>query len=160
MATEALVLNTQSAIEQMQDVLDQNYLRAWKIMSLSDPKPDKLKAVLPKINRMYQNVKAMITATDCNNLKADVLACDAYHVEFETSVNEWFCITSKLGYSSFEDSISDHNVSLATAFFCKSFSSRSSLKLSLKHLRADAELKIIQLEKIKRRGELMKLESL
>ena len=160
MATEALVLNTQSAIEQMQDVLDQNYLRAWKIMSLSDPKPDKLQAVLPKINRMYQNVKAMITATDCNNLKVDVLTCDAYHFEFETSVNEWFCIISKLGYSSFEDSISDHNVSLATAFFCKSFSSRSSLKLSLKHLRADAELKIVQLEKIKRRGELMKLESL
>ena len=160
MATEALVLNTQSAIEQMQDVLDQNYLRAWKIMSLSDPKPDKLKAVLPKINRMHQNVKAMITTIDCDNLKADVLTCDAYHVEFETSVNEWFCIISKLGYSSFEDSISDHNVSLATAFFCKSFSSRSSLKLSLKHLRADAELKIIQLEKIKRRGELMKLESL
>ena len=44
MATEALVLNTQSAIEQMQDVLDQNYLRAWKIMSLNDPKPDKLKS--------------------------------------------------------------------------------------------------------------------
>ena len=123
-------------------------------MSLSDPKPDKLKAVLPKINRMYQNVKALITATVCNDLKADVLTCDAYHVEFETSVNEWFCIISKLGYSSFEDSISDHNVSLATAFFCKSFSSRSSLKLSLKHLR------FIQLEKIKRRDELMKLESL
>ena len=81
------------------------------------------------------------------------------HVEFETSVNEWSCIISKLGYSSFEDSISDHNVSLATAFFCKSFSSRSSLKLSLKHLRADAELKFIQLEKVKRRDELMKLES-
>ena len=36
MATEALLLNTQSAIKQMQDVLNQNYLRAWKIMSLSD----------------------------------------------------------------------------------------------------------------------------
>ena len=117
MATEALLLNTRSVIEQMPDVLDQNYLRAWKIMSLSDPKPDKLKTVLPKINRMYQNVKAMITATDCNNFKADVLTCDAYHVEFETSVNEWFCIISKLGYSSSKDSISDHNVSLATAFF-------------------------------------------
>ena len=117
-------------------------------MSLSDPKPHKLNAVLPKINRMYQNVKTMITATDCT----DVLTCDAYHVEFETSVNEWVCIISKLGYSSFEDSISDHNVSLATAFFCKSFSSRSSLKLSLKHLRENAELKFIQLEKIK--GEM------
>ena len=72
MATEALVLNTQSAIEQMQYVLDQNYLRAWKIMSLSNPKPDKLRAILPKINRMYQNVKTMITATNCNDLKTDV----------------------------------------------------------------------------------------
>ena len=60
MATEALVLSTQSAIEQMQDVLDQNYLRAWKFMSLSDPKPDKLRAILPKINRMFQNVNAML----------------------------------------------------------------------------------------------------
>ena len=45
MATEALEVNTQSATEQMQDVLDQNYLRACKIMSLSDPKPDKLRAI-------------------------------------------------------------------------------------------------------------------
>ena len=108
MATEALVLNAQSAIEQMQDVLDQNYLRAWKIMSLSDPKPDKLRAFLPKINRMYQNVNAMITATGCNDFETDVSICDAYHDEFETSVKEWFCIISKLGYSSFKDSISDH----------------------------------------------------
>ena len=42
MAIEALVLNTQSAIEQMQDVLDKDYICARKIMSLSDPKPDKL----------------------------------------------------------------------------------------------------------------------
>ena len=49
-----------------------------------------------------------------------------------------------LGYSRFEDSISDHNVSLATACFCKTFSNRSSLKLSFKHLRADAQLKFIQ----------------
>ena len=102
----------------------------------------------------------MITAPSCNNLKADVLTCDAYHDECETSVNEWFCIISKLGYSSFEDSISDHNASLAIAFFCKSFRNRSSLKLSLKHLRADTELKFNQLEKIKRKAELIKLESL
>ena len=68
----------------MQDVLDQNYLRAWKIMSLSDPKPDKLKAILPKINHMYQNVRAIIIATDCNNLESDVSICDAYHDEFES----------------------------------------------------------------------------
>ena len=129
-------------------------------MSLSDPKPDKLRAILPKISRMYQNVKTMITATGCSNLKADVSTCDAYHDEFETFVNEWFCIISKLGYSSFEDRISDHNVSLATAFFCKSFSNRSSLQLKLKHLCANAELKFIQLEKIKRKAELMKLEIL
>ena len=94
MATEGLVLDTQSAIEQMQDVLDQNYLRAWKIMSLSDPKPDKLKAILPKLNRMYQYVKAMIIATGCNNFQTDVSICDAYHDEFEISVDEWFCIIS------------------------------------------------------------------
>ena len=47
------MLNAQSAIEQMQDVLDQNHLRAWKITSLSDPKSEKLRAILPKINRMY-----------------------------------------------------------------------------------------------------------
>ena len=86
-------------------------------MSLRDLKPDKHKAILPKINRMYQNVKAMITTIGCNNLKVVGLTCDAYHDEFETFVNEWFCIISKLGYSSFEDSIADHNVSLATIFF-------------------------------------------
>ena len=85
-------------------------------MSLIDPKPDKLRAILPKINQMYENEKAMITATGCSNSKADVLTCDAYHNKFETSVNEWFCIISKLGYSSFEDSISDHNVSFDTCF--------------------------------------------
>ena len=154
------MLNTQSAIEQMQGVLDQNYLRVGKIMSLSELKPNKLRAIFPKINRMYQNVKAMITATGCNHFKTDVSISDAYHDEFETSVKKWFCIISKLGYSSFIDSISDHNVSLATAFFCKSFSNRSSLKLSFKYLRADAELKFIQLETIKKRAELMKLESL
>ena len=79
----------------MQDVLDQNYLRAWKIMSLSDLKPDKLGAILPKINRMYQNVKTMIIATGCNNFEIDVSICDAHHDEFETSVNKWFCIISK-----------------------------------------------------------------
>ena len=160
MATEALVLNSQSAIEQMQDVLDQNYLRAWKSMSLSTPKPDKLRTILSKINRTYQNVKAMMIVTGCNNFETDVSICSAYHDEFETSVNEWFCITSKLGCSSFKDSISDHNVSLATAFLCKSFSNRSLLKLSFKHLRANAELKFIQLETIKKRAELIKLESL
>ena len=92
MATEAFVLNTQSAIEQMQDVLNQNYLRAWKIMSLSDPKPDKLRAILPKINRMYENVKAMIIATGCNDFETEVSICDAYHDEFQTSVNEWFAL--------------------------------------------------------------------
>ena len=60
---------------------------------------------------------AMITATGCTNLKANVSTCDAYHNEFETSVNEWFCIISKVSYSSFEDNISDHNASLATAFY-------------------------------------------
>ena len=99
MATEALVLNTQSAIEQMQDVLDQNYLRAWKFMWLSNPKPDKLRAALPKINRMYQNVKAMTIASGYNDFETDVSICDANHDEFETSVNEWFCIISKLGCS-------------------------------------------------------------
>ena len=78
----------QSAVEQMQDVLDQNYSRAWKIMSLSDLKPDKLQAILPKINRMYQNVKTMIIATGCNNFEIHVSICNAYHDEFETSVNE------------------------------------------------------------------------
>ena len=102
----------------------------------------------------------MITATGCNDLKTDVSICDAYHDEFKTSVNEWFCIISKLGSSSFKDSISDHKVSLAIAFFCKSFSNRSSLKLSFKHLLADDELKFIQLETIKKKAELMKLESL
>ena len=154
MATEGLVLDTQSASEQMQDVLDQNYSRAWKIISLSNPKPDKLKAILPKINRMYQNVKAMIIATGCNNFETDVSICDAYHDEFETSVNERFCIVFKLGYLSFKDSITDHNVFLATAFFCKSFGNRSSLKLSFKHLRGDAELKFIHWETIKKRAEL------
>ena len=101
MATEALVLNAQSAIEQMQDVLDQNHLRGWKITSLSDPKSEKLRAILPKIIRMYQNVTALIIATGCNEFETDVSICDAYHDEFETSVNEWFCITSKLEYSSF-----------------------------------------------------------
>ena len=66
----------------------------------------------------------MIIATGCNDLKTDVSTCDAYHDEFETSVNERFCSISKLGYSSSENSDSDHNVSLATAFFCKSFSHR------------------------------------
>ena len=90
MAIKELVLNTQSAIEQMQDVLDQNYLRAWKYMALSDPKLDKLRAILPKINRMYQNIKAIVIAIGCNNFETDVSICDAYHDEFETSVNEWF----------------------------------------------------------------------
>ena len=67
-------------------MLDQNYLQSWKIISLSDLKPDKL-TILLKINLMYQNVKAMTTATGCSNLKADVSTCDAYHHEFETSVN-------------------------------------------------------------------------
>ena len=49
---------------------------------------------------------------------------------------------------------------LLLPFFCKSFRNRSSLKLSFKHLRADAELKFIQLETIEKRAELMKLESL
>ena len=63
----------------MQDVLDQNYLRAWKIMSLSDPNQDKLRPIPPKINRMNQNVKAMTTATGCDNLKTDVSISDAYN---------------------------------------------------------------------------------
>ena len=109
---------------------------------------------------MYQNVKAMIIATGCNNFETDVSICDAYHDEFETSLNEWFCIISKLGYSSFKGSISDHDVSLATALYCKSFSNLSSLKLSFKYLLADADIKSIQLETIKRRAELMKLVSL
>ena len=72
-------------------------------MSFSDPQPHKLRTVLPKFNRMYQNVKVMITAIDCSNIKVDVATCNAHHNEFETLVNEWFCIISKLGCSSFED---------------------------------------------------------
>ena len=72
-------------------------------MSFSDPQPHKLRTVLPKFNRMYQNVKVMIAAIDCSNIKVDVATRNAYHNEFETSVNEWFCIISKLGCSSFED---------------------------------------------------------
>ena len=101
----------------------------------------------------------MITATGCNDFETDVSICDAYHDEFETSANEWFCIISKLGYSSFKDSFSNHNLSLATVFFCKSFSNRSFLKSSFKHLRANAELKFIQLEKIKKKAELIVLVS-
>ena len=59
-------------------------------MSLIDLKPDKLRAIPPKINRMYHNIKTMITATGCNTVKADVSTCNAYHDECKTSVNEWF----------------------------------------------------------------------
>ena len=45
----------------MHDVLDQTYLRAWKIMLSSNPQSDELKVFLRNINRMVQNVKTMIT---------------------------------------------------------------------------------------------------
>ena len=59
----------------------------------------------------------MITASAGSNLITDELTCDAYHYEFKTSVNEWFCFISKIGYLSFEDCINDYNISLATACF-------------------------------------------
>ena len=80
-------------------------------------KSDELKVFLRNINRMVQNVKAMITSSAGSSLNTDELTCDAYHYEFKTSVNECFCFIYKVGYLSFEDSISDYNVSLTTACF-------------------------------------------
>ena len=145
--------DAQSAIEQLQSVLEQNYLRAEKIMALRNPNNELLKEILTEINHDYD---ALIGAMASANLGSEaIVAVTQNQNEFESRKDEWFtkvkesssASVSTMPHLLYEPHRSPSHVS-STSYSRHSLKSSrsSSSRHSRKHLEAKARLKMAQLE--------------
>ena len=164
---------TLHAIQQLQSVLDKNYLNAEKIMSLRNPDHETLKALLNDIDTNYRE---LIGAMASSNVGSEaIVAVTQNQHEFKCRSDDWF---SKQGQSTSGiataisgdkeppkstghlSTASHHSSKLSSKISTKSSrrsskSSRSSSRLSLKQMEVEAKLKLAQLESkhLKERAE-------
>ena len=88
MASETNLTDVERAINQLQGVLNENYLAAEKIMALRTPNTSELKAILAKIDKSYDElVGAMASAR--KDTEAIVAVTQNQH-EFNLRKKEWF----------------------------------------------------------------------
>ena len=156
MASETNLTDVERAINQLQGVLNENYLAAEKIMALRTPNTSELKAILAKIDKSYDElVGAMASAR--KDTEAIVAVAQNQH-EFNLRKKEWFSILDNPSSSTaavpepftiaprpssfVSPSSSRHSSSRSSS----KLSSSSSSRISAKHLEATAKLKIAQLK--------------
>ena len=158
MASETNLTDVERAINQLQGVLNENYLAAEKIMALRTPNTSELKAILAKIDKSYDElVGAMASAR--KDTEAIVAVTQNQH-EFNLRKKEWFSTLDNLSSStaavpepstiaprpsSFVSPSSSRHSSRSSRSSSK-LSSSSSSRISAKHLEATAKLKIAQLK--------------
>ena len=158
MASETNLTDVERAINQLQGVLNENYLAAEKIMALRTPNTSELKAILAKIDKSYDElVGAMASAR--KDTEAFVAVTQNQH-EFNLRKKEWFSTLDNPSSStaavpepstiaprpsSFVSPSSSRHSSRSSRSSSK-LSSSSSSRISAKHLEATAKLKIAQLK--------------
>ena len=158
MASETNLTDVERAINQLQGVLNENYLAAEKIMALRTPNTRELKAILAKIDKSYDElVGAMASAR--KDTEAIVAVTQNQH-EFNLRKKEWFSTLDNPSSStaavaepstiaprpsSFVSPSSSRHSSRSSRSSSK-LSSSSSSRISAKHLEATAKLKIAQLK--------------
>ena len=158
MASETNLTDVERAINQLQGVLNENYLAAEKIMALRTPNTSELKAILVKIDKSYDElVGAMASAR--KDTEAIVAVTQNQH-EFNLRKKEWFSTLDNPSSStaavpepstiaprpsSFVSPSSSRHSSRSSRSSSK-LSSSSSSRISAKHLEATAKLKIAQLK--------------
>ena len=158
MASETNLTDVERAINQLQGVLNENYLAAEKIMALRTPNTSELKAILAKIDKSYDElVGAMASARQ--DTEAIVAVTQNQH-EFNLRKKEWFSTLDNTSSStaavpepstiaprpsSFVSPSSSRHSSRSSRSSSK-LSSSSSSRISAKHLEATAKLKIAQLK--------------
>ena len=142
--------DVESAIERLEAVLNENYLRAERIMSLRSPKTDELDKISGVINQTFENLlEAMALASLGSEA---IVALTNNKQEFDAHKSEWLsklALTHEPTHSSelpplqLAKSISKSN---ATSVSLSSKRSSASSKISFKLLQAKAKLRIAQLE--------------
>ena len=142
--------DVESAIERLEAVLDENYLRAERIMSLRSPKTDELDKISGVINQTFEKLlEAMALASLGSEA---IVALTNSKQEFDARKSEWLsklALTHEPPHSSelpplqLAKSISK---SSATSVSLSSKRSSASSKISFKLLQAKAKLRIAQLE--------------
>ena len=158
MASKTNLADVERAINQLQGVLNENYLAAEKIMALRTPNTSELKAILAKIDKSYDElVGAMAFAR--KDTEAIVAVTQNQH-EFNLRKKEWFSTLDNPSSStsavpepstiaprpsSFVSPSSSRHSSRSSRSSSK-LSSSSSSRISAKHLEATAKLKIAQLK--------------
>ena len=158
MASETNLTDVERAINQLQGVLNENYIAAEKIMALRTPNTSELKAILVKIDKSYDElVGAMASAR--KDTEAIVAVTQNQH-EFNLRKKEWFSTLDNPSSStaavpepstiaprpsSFVSPSSSRHSSRSSRSSSK-LSSSSSSRISAKHLEATAKLKIAQLK--------------
>ena len=158
MASETNLTDVERAINQLQGVLNENYLAAEKILALRTPNTSELKAILAKIDKSYDElVGAMASAR--KDTEAIVTVTQNQH-EFNLRKKEWFSALDNPSSStaavpepstiaprpsSFVSPSSSRHSSRSSRSSSK-LSSSSSSRISAKHLEATAKLKIAQLK--------------
>ena len=158
MASETNLTDVERAINQLQGVLNENYLAAEKIMALRTPNTSELKAILAKIDKSYDElVGAMASAR--KDTEAIVAVTQNQH-EFNLRKKEWFSTLDNPSSStaavpepstiaprpsSFVSPSSSRHSSRSSRSSSK-LSSSSSSRISAKHLDATTKLKIAQLK--------------
>ena len=158
MASETYLTDVERAINQLQGVLNENYLAAEKIMALRTPNTSELKAILAQIDKSYDElVGAMASAR--KDTEAIVAVTQNQH-EFNLRKKEWFSTLDNPSSStaavpepstiaprpsSFVSPSSSRHSSRSSRSSSK-LSSSSSSRISAKQLEATAKLKIAQLK--------------
>ena len=155
MASETNLTDVERAINQLQGVLNENYLAAEKIMALRTPNTSELKAILAKIDKSYDElVGAMASAR--KDTEAIVAVTQNQH-EFNLRKKEWFSTLDNPSSSTAavpepstiaprpSSFVSPSSSRHSSRSFSK-LSSSSSSRISAKHLEATAKLKIAQLK--------------
>ena len=158
MASETNLTDVERAINQLQGVLNENYLAAEEIMASRTPNTSELKAILAKIDKSYDELLGAM-ASASKDTEAIVAVTQNQH-EFNLRKNEWFSTLDNPSSStaavpepstiaprpsSFVSSSSSRRSSRSSRSSSK-LSSSSSLRISAKHLEATAKLKIAQLK--------------
>ena len=147
MASEFHNSDTLSAIEQLEDVLRNDYLRAEKLMSLRNPSHEELKAISDKIDKTFDElIEAMASANLGSN--AIVAVTNNQH-EFKSRKENW--VLSRSTPSTASVSLSHIPAKSSKSHDSSSRSSKSSQHSTssmrtLKHLEAKAKLKRAQLK--------------
>ena len=132
---------TQSAIEHLEKMLQKNYLRAQKIMSLRNPNHEELKAISDEIDETLDKLIEHIASVNLNS-EAIVAVTNNQH-EFKSSKENW--LLSENTPSTASVSLSHSPVKSSKSYesssqiFSKSSRNSTSSRRSLQHLEAKAK---------------------